>query len=70
MNDPAGISDICWRPRLTGLLDEKKESEIQTNLKNYKKIYEDEDFKITNRKEWERKERRERQKKEVNQIFI
>jgi len=66
VNDPAGISDIMWRPRLTGLLDEKKEAEIQSNLKNYRKIYEDEDFKITNRKEWERKERRERQKKEVS----
>lgn len=58
-----------WRPRFTNLLDEKKEADIQNNLKNFKKVYEDEDFKITNRKEWERKERRERQKKEVIKIL-
>lgn len=46
------------------MLDEKQESSIQTNYKDYKKGYEDEDFKITNKKEYERRERRDKLKKE------
>lgn len=68
VSDLSGLTNIVWRPRLTGLLDEKKTAEIEANLKNYKKNYEEEDSKITNFKEWENKERRERMKKEVSFI--
>ncbi|KAL4443207.1 hypothetical protein ABPG74_002274 [Tetrahymena malaccensis] len=64
ITDPAGIKNIIWRPRLTHLLDEKQESQIQTTYKDYKKIYEEEDDKIINKKEHERREKRDKLKQE------
>lgn len=57
---------VAWRKRPTIDLDKKKEEELLKNFKTIRQKYEEHDDKIINKIKYEREEKREIMKKEVN----